>query len=1104
MRKTKSRILSLITCLSLCLSLLLNTTGSLVQASGASDAMPLLHSGDLSKPPMSASEIAALLDATGQSSLPANVFDEVPTYTAPYRAGKLSQEALNASLARLNAIRAIAGLPAVVMDAGLNELAQHGAMLLAVNDTIEHYPKQPADMPDDIYQKAYQGTANSNVHGYNLIRSIDDYMPDPGNPDLGHRFWQLSTGLSVVGFGFAQNIHARMCEYVTGKAGYSVPSFEWDFIGWPSSGNFPTNNSIFRNNSSWSVQLNSAKYARVLKENLTVRLTQLSDNTQWLFNSTQADGYFNAFNNKVIFRPNISEPYSGAYRVEILGLTDTQGNPVQFAYESRMFNLDAIPLTESMFTVDTSPVTYHGGQQTKSVSGQDGNTTLVELRDYEVSYQNNVNAGTATLTISGLGKYSGTLNYEFPIQPAIRTFYAAPTQNTIPLTGSDTISLLTDNCEDTGRRYSFLVANPDILTLSTVDGGEKATLTPKALGETVVLVTAHATANYQEQVLEVPVRVTDLPLQTLSFPEDTKNGVSKNYGDAPFAYQAVAPDDGGVVYYYSSDETVARVDAAGTVTLLKPGTAFIYAEAAEVPGQWAPTRTMYQLEVEKMSIVPSPDGTTLLPKVYDGSPSGTVDTMTFLFADGTTGQLPKDDYTTSVEYSDAEAGEGKTATIKVSLNMTGHASYYSLQDDTVTIPGVVIDRASAPKVSAQSVSIRYNNTEPQTVNLAGLMPADANIQGYTLTIADDPQTLIESWTTDAKGNPVVVLKQGLTHDTQASARLQAVIQSRNYEDVAVEVSVLLKGKDVPKLTLSADKTALTGAGTVTFTVGGLPAGATASVTAKPSVSIKQDGGKYVVQLPNTTRSYTFTVSFAGDDIYEAATATCVVNVTGKGSSGGGSSSGGGGGGSTGGGGYTGGGYTGGGYTGGGSGSGTGSTQRENPFVDVSKDSYYVDAVLWALEKGITTGLTATTFGPDQSCTRAQMATFLWRAMGSPQPRGNRNPFTDVPADAYYAKAVQWAYEQKITGGTSATTFSPNDVCSRAQMATFLWRTTGSPAPINNVNPFVDVSADTYYAKAVQWACTTGITNGTGSATFSPDATCTRGQMVTFLWRYSEK
>ena len=173
----------------------------------------------------------------------------------------------------------------------------------------------------------------------------------------------------------------------------------------------------------------------------------------------------------------------------------------------------------------------------------------------------------------------------------------------------------------------------------------------------------------------------------------------------------------------------------------------------------------------------------------------------------------------------------------------------------------------------------------------------------------------------------------------------------------------------------------------------------------------------------------------------------------------------------------------------------------NYFTDVFASDYYYDAVLWAVENGITNGTSATTFSPADPCTRAQMATFLWRAAGSPEPSGDANPFVDVPNDAYYAKAVQWAYEQGITGGTSATTFSPDQTCTRGQMATFLWRDAGSSAVSGEGAPFVDVPDDVYYATAVDWAYEEGITGGTSATTYSPNDPCTRGQMVTFLYRY---
>ena len=170
------------------------------------------------------------------------------------------------------------------------------------------------------------------------------------------------------------------------------------------------------------------------------------------------------------------------------------------------------------------------------------------------------------------------------------------------------------------------------------------------------------------------------------------------------------------------------------------------------------------------------------------------------------------------------------------------------------------------------------------------------------------------------------------------------------------------------------------------------------------------------------------------------------------------------------------------------------------FVDVPRGSYFYDPVYWAVAKGITAGTDETHFSPKLTCTRAQIVTFLWRAAGSPEPT-TENKFTDVKKKAYYYKAVLWAVENGITGGTSDTTFSPNAACSRGQIVMFLWRSAGSPEPAATECKFTDVKKKAYYYKAVLWATENNVTAGTSETTFSPMAPCTRAQIVTFLYRY---
>ena len=175
---------------------------------------------------------------------------------------------------------------------------------------------------------------------------------------------------------------------------------------------------------------------------------------------------------------------------------------------------------------------------------------------------------------------------------------------------------------------------------------------------------------------------------------------------------------------------------------------------------------------------------------------------------------------------------------------------------------------------------------------------------------------------------------------------------------------------------------------------------------------------------------------------------------------------------------------------------------ENKFTDISSSKYYYNAVLWAVEKGITGGRTSTTFAPDEACTRAQVVTFLYRFAGEPEVQNKTNPFTDVSSSKYYYNAVLWAVENGITSGKTATTFQPDAPCTRAQVVTFLHRFTGEPEPTKTDNPFSDIKSSNYYYKPVLWAVEKGITSGKTATTFQPDATCVRAQVVTFLYRYA--
>ena len=280
-------------------------------------------------------------------------------------------------------------------------------------------------------------------------------------------------------------------------------------------------------------------------------------------------------------------------------------------------------------------------------------------------------------------------------------------------------------------------------------------------------------------------------------------------------------------------------------------------------------------------------------------------------------------------------------------------------------------------------------------------------------------------------------------------------------------------KATPTVSITAEPASLVGGGKVTLTVTGVPKEGNVTVTCDNGITVDSENSTYSAVLPNRTVSYTFTANYDESTNYTATSAKCEVSVTRRYSS-----------------------------------PSTPVTPEHEPtpeetvkFADVSTSAYYYDAVKWAVENGVTDGVSATLFAPYEPCTRGQIVTFLWRAAGSPEPE-TVSSLSDVPASAYYAKAVDWAVdwavENGITNGLTETTFAPDAICTRGQSVTFLYRALGKK--VESSANFTDVKSDAFYADAVNWAVASDVTNGTSATTFSPNADCTRAEIVTFLYR----
>lgn len=308
-----------------------------------------LQSGRMDYKKLSKEEIGQLL-SDAPLRLPAELFDVQPSVTAPYAPGKLKFSVTEMAAKRLSALRNIAGLPSVTVDAALNENAQYGAILLAASN-FDHFPQQPADMDENFFKLGTEATSSSNIaYNYSLTGSVDGYMEDSdaGNVyRVGHRRWQLNPKLGKVGYGYAvaADKSERGVEKVFDSSGEAG---EYAFIAWPASGFFP--NGQFGGDYAWSVSFNQSLYQKPDIQQVTVTLTRESDGQTWTFSNketyTIADSgkYFTVENsgygiaNCIIFRPDGVETYEGRYTVKIDGLKDKSGNAVEFSYTTEFFD----------------------------------------------------------------------------------------------------------------------------------------------------------------------------------------------------------------------------------------------------------------------------------------------------------------------------------------------------------------------------------------------------------------------------------------------------------------------------------------------------------------------------------------------------------------------------------------------------------------------------------------------------------------------------------------------------------------------------------------------------------------------------------------------
>lgn len=527
-------------------------------------------------------------------------------------------------------------------------------------------------------------------------------------------------------------------------------------------------------------------------------------------------------------------------------------------------------------------------------------------------------------------------------------------------------------------------------------------------------------------------------------------------GELPAMLAMTPPGEDQCAVFNAAGEQISEAEDAqssGTWWLDIPGTALDVGTHA-LTVKYVGGRNQTGMSVPfTVTVVPRPI-TALVqdetPLVYNGTPL--TRSVASVEADG----IPL----TTADYD--MSGNTQTTAGTYELTVTGKGNF------TGTLTGsYTIGKATAPTAEAGALTV-YNQTKrTYEVDLAGLLPELGDSKTYgtvggTVTAVTLSEGYYDNGAAIENGKLILPIKSVSGTTTGKIGTVTVNVETTNYEDFTLFIDVSAENR--PSSGGSGGSTAYpvntpgkTENGSVTVSTKNTAKGSTVTVTVKPDDGYRldaltvTDGNGDPLQLTDKGDGrYTFIMPAGKVEV----SAVFVKEA------------------------------------------------ETSPFSDVSTDAYYYNAVKWAADKGITSGIGNGLFSPDSPCTRAQIVTFLWRAAGSPEPKAISS-FSDVPAGSYYAKAVAWAIENGITTGIGGGKFSPDATCTRAQSVTFLFRTVGASA--DGAPAFTDVTVDAYYAEAVKWAADHGITNGIGNSLFGPNNACMRAQIVTFLWKlYASK
>ena len=796
--------------------------------------------------------------------------------------------------------------------------------------------------------------------------------------------------------------------------------------------------------------------------------------------------------------------------------------------EDKTYVFTIAPKPLSKVTIGDFPdKTYTGLSIQPVVAPVDGNTALTENTDYTVSYGANTNVGKATITVTGTGNYTGTVSKEWKITPAVLTISGVTVADKTYNGSADaTVTAVAFNGLKNGEE---LVIGTDYEVNGAAFNDENVDAANKVTG-TVALKNTEKTKNYTlysatfEQAAAIGrADYNGTASTTVNIVKGRSTAQTGTLTAADFfpegqmpagaAIVSVTPNSGTIIESIAVDGTNHKLDYVSKTNI---------AAAADESYTVTIATTNYKDITATLTFHPTDKLVQDGFKFENGSVTKTYGDEDFTLT--TIGEVKGS--TVTYESSEPAVAAVDSATGKVTIKgagtavITAKAAATDEYDEAVATCTLTVEKKLIAIPAADATVFTYNGkpqtyalVENQAYTVSGNVQTDANETGYSVKAAlkDTANTQWKDGMTADKTYTFVIGKavitvtakdqtayvgdkapelgedsytvSGLVGEEKLTTQPTVKYVDADGNEIAPdmtktgEVKILADGavasgnytiryKD-GKLTVSTRPSSGGGSsrpsthpvqtevrkdpdGSVSLSKTSAAKGDKVTITVKPNrhykvdeVIVRDSKGKQLAVKDNGDGTYTF--EMPADKVTVEPTFTWV-----------------------------------------------------NPFADVANNAYYVDAVEWMLKREVTQGTTETTFSPNLNCTRAQIVTFLWRAAGSPEPKGTVS-FADVPAGSYYAKAVAWAIENGITGGTGNGKFSPNATCTREQAVAFLYRASGSPA-VSGGSAFSDVAASAYYADAVAWAEQNGVTGGIGNGEFGTGSDCTRAQIVTFLYR----